>query len=156
MRQACFALTLLFATGLQAQVTKPTRPTKATPDHALGLSPGSVFDVPVPPKFTDEDSSPGEKPLLKRVNREFPPVIPHGVGDLLPITLTSNLCLDCHDTKAARKRGEPTPIPASHYVDLRHAPGKKGEKPAGTRYVCTACHAVQTDARPLVGNTYRP
>ena len=157
MRQACFALTLLFAAGLQAQVAKPTRPAKAKPDHALGLAPGSVFDVPVPPKFKDEDSSPGEKSVLKRINREFPPMIPHGVGDLLPITLTSNLCLDCHDTKAKRKVGEPTPIPASHYVDLRRAPeAKGGDKPAGTRYYCTACHVPQTDAKPLVGSGYRP
>lgn len=150
------ALSFLLATGLQAQGAKPVPPAKPTPDQSLGLSKTSVFDVPAPPKFKDEDSSPGEKPVLKRINREFPPMIPHGIADLLPITRASNLCLDCHDTQAKRKAGEPTPIPASHYVDLRRAPEGKGAKPAGTRHYCTACHVPQTDAKPLVGSAYRP
>lgn len=157
MRHILFAVPLLIAACLQAQGTKPAAPAKPTPDHTLGLSKDSVFDVPAPPKFKDEDSSPGEKPVLKRINREFPPMIPHGIADALPITRASNMCLDCHDTKATRKAGEPTPIPPSHYVDLRRAPeAKGGDKPAGTRYYCTACHVPQTDAKPLVGSGYRP
>ena len=156
MRHVFFAISLLLTAGVQAQVRKPVPPPKATPDHALGLSPGSVFDVPTPPKFKDEDSSPGEKPVLQRINSEFPPMIPHGVGDVLPITRASNLCVDCHVTPAPRKAGEPTPVPASHYVDLRRAPGVKGDKLAGSRYVCTACHVPQTDAKPLVRSLYRP
>ena len=156
MRQILFAVLLLIASGLQAQATKPVPPAKPIPDKALGLSHESVFDVPSPPKFKDEDSSPGEKPVLKRINREFPPMIPHGIVDVLPITRASNMCLDCHDTKAEKKKDEPTPIPASHYVDLRRSPEIQGEKPAGTRYYCTACHVPQTDAKPLVGSTYRP
>jgi len=156
MRPTFFAVSLLIVTGLQAQGTKPAPVAKPTPDHALGLSKASVFDVPVPPQFKDEDSSPGEKPVLKRINREFPPMIPHGIVDALPITRASNLCLECHDTQAKRKAGEPTPIPPSHYVDLRRAPATKGDKLAGTRYYCTACHVPQTDAKPLVGSGYRP
>ena len=48
-----------------------------------------------------------------------------------------------------------TPIPASHYVDLRRG-GQKGERLAGARHVCISCHVPRTDARPLVGSRFRP
>jgi nitrate reductase cytochrome c-type subunit len=115
-----------------------TPPGKPVADRDLGLSRTSVFEVPTPPLFKDEASAPGEKPLPKRTNKEYPPVIPHGVADCLPITPSSNLCLDCHAIPGRKKTGEATPIPASHYVDLRRAPEQKGEKVAGSRYVCTA------------------
>jgi cytochrome c-type protein NapB len=83
-------------------------------------------------------------------------VISHGIAEFLPITRSSNLCLDCHGVPGPKKKGEPTPVPASHFVDFRKAPGKKGEKVAGARWICTACHVPQTDAKPLVGTTYRP
>jgi nitrate reductase cytochrome c-type subunit len=153
MRTALIAASFLLAAGLHAQGGKPAA--KPVADTALGLSKTSVFEIPAPPRYKDEASSPGDKPALPRANRETPPRIPHGIAEFLPITRTANQCADCHDTGAAKKKGEATPIPASHYVDLRHAPEKKGAKLVGARYVCTACHVALTDARPLVGNTYR-
>jgi len=129
---------------------------KPVPDRNLGLSRTSVFEVPAPPLYQDEASGPGEKALPKRINREYPPVIPHGVGDCLPITRSSNLCMDCHGVAGPKKKGEATPIPASHYVDLRHAPSKKGAQVAGSRYVCISCHVPRTDAPPATGSTFRP
>ena len=131
-------------------------PAKPVPDRNLGLSRTSVFEVPSPPLFQDEGSAPGEKPLPKRINREYPPVIPHGVGDFLPITQSSNICLDCHAVPGPKKKGEATPIPASHFVDLRRTPGAKGERVAGTRYICISCHVPRTDAPPLLGSRFRP
>lgn len=153
MRTALSAAAFLLAAALHAQPAKPAA--KPLPDTALGLSRGSVFEVPSPPLYTDEASAPGARKVLPRANREAPPRIPHGVGEYLPITRGSNPCADCHDTGLPRKKGEPTPIPASHYVDLRHAPEKKGAKLVGARHVCTACHVATTDAQPLVGNTAR-
>jgi cytochrome c-type protein NapB len=131
-------------------------PPKPATDRDLGLSRTSVFEVPAPPRFQDETAGPGEKPLPRRINKEYPPVIPHGVSDFLPITLSSNLCLDCHGVAGKKVKGEVTPVPASHYMDYRRAPEQKGTKVAGTRYVCTACHVPRTDAPPAVGSTYRP
>jgi nitrate reductase cytochrome c-type subunit len=51
-------------------------------------------------------------------------------------------------------KGEATPIPASHYVDLRNAPGVRGAEVAGARWVCTACHVPQQDVQPLVGSPF--
>jgi len=128
---------------------------KPVPDRNLGLSRTSVFDVPAPPLYTDEASSPGEKPLPKRINREYPPVIPHSLTDCLPITRSSNLCMDCHAVPGSKKKGEATPIPASHFVDLRRAPEVKGKQVAGTRYVCISCHVPRTYAPPAVVSRFR-
>ncbi|BDG02098.1 nitrate reductase cytochrome c-type subunit [Anaeromyxobacter oryzae] len=125
----------------------------STPDASLGLSKTGVFDVPAPPAVRAEDSSPGEKPAPPRAYPGAPPAIPHGIADFLPITRTQNLCLDCHAVKE-KKPGEATPIPASHYRDLRRAPGAPRGRIAGARHVCTACHATRSDAAPLAGSTF--
>ena len=122
-----------------------------TPDTALGLAKGSVFDVPAPPAVKPNQSAPGEQPVLPRPYALAPPRIPHAIDDFLPITQKQSSCVDCHAVKD-KKPGEPTPIPASHYVDLRRAPGKPVERIAGARWVCTACHVPRTEAQPLVGS----
>jgi cytochrome c-type protein NapB len=131
-------------------------PTKPVQDRDLGLSKASVFDVPAPPAFKDEASGPGEAPLPKRINKEYPPVIPHSITDCVPITQASNLCLDCHAVAGPKKKGEPTPVPASHYTDYRRAPEAKGKHVSGARFVCLSCHVPRTDAPALVGSSYRP
>ena len=125
---------------------------KPVADRDLGLSRGSVFEVPTPPLFQDEASAPGEKPLPRRINREFPPVIPHSIADAVPITRDSNLCMDCHAVPGPKKKGEATPIPKSHYADLRRTPKTTGKTVSGARFVCISCHVPRTDAMPLVGN----
>ena len=127
----------------------------AVPDHALGLSKTSVFDVPAPPAVKQNDSAPGEQPVVPRAYALAPPRIPHGIDAFLPITPKSNACADCHSV-TEKEKGQPTPIPASHYTDLRNAAGVRGDKVVGARWVCTSCHVPLTDAKPLVGNTFRP
>jgi cytochrome c-type protein NapB len=124
-------------------------------DSELGLSKGSVFEVPTPPAVKANDSNPGEGPLLPRPYIIAPPRIPHAVADFLPITQKQNACLDCHAVKE-KKQGDPTPIPPSHYTDYRNAPDRVGDQVVGTRYVCVSCHAVKTDAPNLVGNRFHP
>ena len=129
----------------------------ATPiaDIDLGLSKGSVFDVPTPPAVKPNERAPGEGPLVPRSYLIAPPRIPHAVADFLPITRAENACLDCHGAKE-KKPGEPTPIPPSHYTDFRLAPDRVGDKVAGARYVCVSCHAATTDAPSLIGNRFQP
>lgn len=147
------ALLLLSCATALLVADSPARPIR---DRDLGLAKGSVFEVPVPSKYTDESSEPGAKRAPKRVNAEMPPVIPHGIADSLPITRSSNLCVDCHAVSGPKKKGEPTPIPASHYVDLRRDPEHKGKGVAGSRVLCTLCHVARTDAPALVANRFRP
>jgi len=145
-------LSLTFCT-LPLLASKPQA--KPVPDRNLGLSHTSVFEVPAPPAYQDEASAPGEKALPRRINREYPPVIPHSIADCTPITRSSNLCMDCHAVPGPKKKGEATPIPASHFLDFRRAPETKGAQVSGARYVCISCHVPRTDAPPLVGSRYR-
>lgn len=150
-----FAIALSLQLALAGAPHTPPPAPAAFPEASLGLSKTAVTANPVPPAVKLEDSSPGEKPLPTRAFPGTPPVIPHAMGDFLPISPGSNACLDCHAVKK-KVKGEATPIPASHYEDLRNAPGKRGEKVSGARFVCTACHVQRSDAAPLVGNAFRP
>ena len=131
----------------------------AVDDSTLGLSKTSVFSTPDPIVPKSEAKEPGENTTGDAYFPGSPPVIPHQIEDFLPIGLESNLCVDCHDLPDQIGRepeeGEPTPMPASHYTDLRRSPEKVGKNLIGARFVCTQCHAPQTDAEPLVINTYR-
>jgi nitrate reductase (cytochrome), electron transfer subunit len=155
---AVLSLAVLLAAGCSSYSrTGEVFPAPSGPiaDAELGLSKGSVFDVPVPPAVKANESNPGEAPLLPRSYVMAPPRVPHGVTDFLPITQKQNACLDCHAVKE-KKQGEPTPIPPSHYTDYRNAPDRVGGQLAGARHVCVSCHAVRTDAPDLVGNRFRP
>jgi cytochrome c-type protein NapB len=124
-----------------------------TPDTDLGLSKTSVFDAPSPDPVQEERAEPGEKPPAPRAYAGSPPVIPHEVPEFLPITLEQNACLDCHMTEE-KTPGEPTPIPSSHYVDLRNAPAEARDTIAGARHVCVTCHVARSEAQPLVASRF--
>jgi nitrate reductase cytochrome c-type subunit len=124
------------------------------PDRAIGLSKASVFDAPAPPEVKARDSEPGEEPLLPRAYAGAPPAISHGVASQLPITAKENACLDCHAVKGPKEAGLPTPVPVSHYTDLRRSPSAPGAQVVGARYVCTACHVSPSHVEPLVGNRF--
>lgn len=128
-------------------------PAAALADSSIGLSRTSVFSVPAPLAYAAPADIPGQRPKLPRAYPGAPPRIPHGILDFLPITRAQNACLECHDRATAAENGV-LPIPASHYHDLRRAPDAERETIAGARYVCVSCHVPQTDAPPLVGNTF--
>jgi len=151
IRLIVLAVFLLAAVGA-AQGTPPDK--KAVPDRDLGLSRGSVFEVPSPDPVSENRTDPGEKASLPRAYPGAPPIIPHGVADALPITREQNLCLGCHLVKE-KVKGGPTPVPRSHFIDLRNSPGRVGEEVAGARYNCVACHVSLTEAAPLVKNQFQ-
>lgn len=122
-------------------------------DDQIGLSKVSVFEVPTPEPVAENELMPGEGPLETRPYDISPPVVPHAMADFLPITLDENICLMCHMVPE-QVEGEATPLPASHFIDLRHAPDTVGDEVAGARYNCTLCHASRTDAEPLVANEF--
>jgi len=146
--------TFLFLGAVLLAACTSSGPATPIADGSLGLAKGSVFDTPTPPAVKANESGPGEVPPLPRPYAIAPPRIPHATADFLPITQKQNACLDCHAVKE-KKPGEPTPIPASHYVDLRNAPGQPGSHLSGARYVCVSCHVAGTDAPDLVENRFR-
>lgn len=136
-----------------APAPKPAAP-PGIADRSLGLSKTSPFDVVEPARWGFVKESPGGNDRLPRAFHDWPPRIPHDVGDYLPITAAKNGCLKCHDVAKAATPEDPTPIPASHRVDLRNAPTKQGKQVAGARWVCIACHVPQALSEPPVGNGY--
>lgn len=130
-------------TGQEAEAPPP----QSVPDTQIGLYKGSVFEVSTPEPVVYVDNAPGEKGVLPRQHADAPPVIPHDITDMLPITQSENLCVDCH------AGGDGKAIPKSHFTDYRNAPDKVGEKLIGARYVCVSCHVQQSKSAPLVENS---
>lgn len=127
----------------------------AIDDKDMGLSRGSVFDVPVPSAW---DYAPTQGPM-PRYFPGAPPMIPHAIAAYENITAAQNQCLGCHKQPDRMGQevaaGMPTPMPASHYTDLRNAPDTVTKEVDGSRYKCMLCHQAQADAKPLVENTFR-
>ncbi|MBK9064405.1 MAG: nitrate reductase cytochrome c-type subunit [Acidobacteria bacterium] len=140
---------------LAAPASHHKRPLAGVADVSLGLQKSPVTGVPVPKSFEYVTKDPGDGKVLPRPFASAPPLIPHTVDGLLPITRADNGCLTCHALDKPEPGG-PVPIPASHYVDLRNAPTVKRAEIAGSRFVCTACHVPQANVKPLVANTFTP
>ena len=110
---------------------------------------------------------------IKRAYQDAPPMIPHDVEGLLPITTNNNQCIGCHDVAVASSMGA-TPLPKSHYTDFRpkhnysdkegfskSIDNMKNEisiKPMDTlsnsRFNCTQCHTPQSTGKLAVENTF--
>lgn len=126
---------------------------EGVPDTEISLRPESVFENPTPEATVENPAEPGESALHPRPNHVAPPVVSHAISDFLPITSDSNMCVDCHEVEE-KVEGEPTPIPESHFTDLRRSPDKVGDQLVGARYFCIACHVSLTTAEALRENTF--
>lgn len=105
-----------------------------------------MADVPAPPLA---------RPIVddRRVMRNYPeqpPVIPHSI-DNYQLTVKTNRCLECHRREYTEGSGAPM-ISVTHFMDRD---GQVLADVTPRRYFCTACHVTQTDARPLVPNTFQ-
>jgi cytochrome c-type protein NapB len=80
-----------------------------------------------------------------------PPLIPHTIRDYR-ITAEHNKCMECHSWARYREFGA-TKISMTHFKDRS---GADTATVSPLRYFCTQCHAPQTDAQPLVENTFKP
>jgi len=107
-------------------------------------NPMSVHTVPPLPRPVTND--------VRRVRNypEQPPIIPHSI-DGYQITLNTNRCLSCHARQMVEGSGAPM-ISVTHFMDRS---GQVLADVSPSRYFCTQCHVQQTDARPLVGNTFQ-
>lgn len=141
-----------------ALAAQPVFAAAPVPADNMGLSKQSVFVVPEPKVYKESGGQAGQNKLLPRAFLNAPPQIPHGIGDFLPITAQSNLCIACHNLPdqwgKKLKAGEARAIPQSHYTDLRTAPGKVTDQLIGARYNCNQCHVPQMNAKPLVDNIF--
>jgi len=127
--------------------------------------------------------SPGASTKFERAYKDAPPMIPHSVEGLLPITKMNNQCLGCHLPEIAPSVGS-TAIPPTHFTNYRPSTTMKdgvvikegqvlGRTMANTsdvviaettksdtlyqgRFNCTQCHAPQSKMETSVANTFRP
>lgn len=95
--------------------------------------------------------------LSTRFDRAFenaPPMIPHDLDGLLPITTELNMCTTCHLPEFANDVGS-TPVPKSHLVDLRSGEDNEGVLD-GSRYNCVQCHTPQAKVNIAIQNNFKP
>ena len=93
-------------------------------------------------------------PDTSALPRDFvqqPPLIPHTINGY-QITKNFNKCLDCHAWARAKETGA-TKISVTHFKDRE---GQELSSVSPRRYFCNQCHVPQSDAKPLVGNTFKP
>jgi len=160
---------------------------KEVDETVLGLRKTSLFqeDDVAPPTIKDDRPAPGAAPRFERAYVNAPPMIPHSVEGLLPITKENNQCLGCHMPDVAPSVGA-TPIPASHFTnyrpdtvykdgelvkegkvvglkgdignvgDIKLAKKKKLNHLYQGRFNCSQCHAPQANVQTAVANTFKP
>lgn len=113
-------------------------------------------DIATPDTPPEDTTQLGAKPgLQKPIARSFqqqPPLIPHATMYFDDINLEENQCLSCHDVTTYKEKRAPK-IGKSHFLDRD---GKVQKAVSKSRYACVQCHVPQTDAPPLVDNTFRP
>ena len=104
----------------------------------------------------------GSGHTIARAFQDAPPMIPHDVEGMLPITINDNQCVVCHDPMVAKDMGA-VPYPSSHTTNFRPVSVaqsgantssanlsdvsiKNEHKLVGARFNCTLCHAPQSDS----------
>ncbi len=154
---------------------------KQVTEEELGLRKTTLYTESSvkPDKAKYIKSAPGTSAKIERAFFNAPPMIPHDVEAMLPITAKNNQCLGCHLPNVAKSVGA-TAIPKTHFVDYRPKTAlkdgeliKDGKKVKNTadlklakaqtstklqhsRFNCTQCHARQSNIKTAVGNTFRP
>jgi len=137
------------------------------------------------PAITDYSRpAPGSSTRFERAYVNAPPMIPHSVDGLLPITQNNNQCIGCHMPDVAKGMGA-TPIPVTHFTNYRPttvykdgelvkegktvgmngelgnvsdivvAKAKKSDKLYQGRFNCSQCHAPQSKIDTNVANTFK-
>lgn len=79
-----------------------------------------------------------------------PPLIPHTIQGY-QVTKNFNKCMDCHAFQKAKLTGA-TKVSVTHF---KTRDGVELDNISPRRYFCTQCHVPQTDAKPLVDNTFQ-
>jgi len=154
-------------------------------EKAMGLRKTDLYseDTTHGDKADYNRPAPGESTRFERAYKDAPPMIPHSVEGLLPITKMNNQCIGCHMPEVAASVGS-TPIPPTHFTNYRPSTVMKGDMVlkegqvlgsmlANTsdivvadaqlgdtlyqgRFNCTQCHAPQSKMKTSVANTFRP
>jgi nitrate reductase (cytochrome), electron transfer subunit len=102
-------------------------------------------DNPPSASHQERDHAPQPRDFLQQ-----PPLIPHTTSGY-QVTRNFNKCMDCHAWSKAAANGA-TKVGLTHFRDRE---GMELDNVSPRRYFCTQCHVAQTDAKPLVENTFQ-
>lgn len=157
---AIFTLAGIFFNCQSGEKTteEATKNTPVIDEKQLGLRKDDLTKPTAPPPVSYTKAPPGQAKRFERSYQNAPPLIPHSVDGLLPITKNNNACLGCHNPQVAKSMGA-TPLPPTHFIDFGKLPeGKivKLNKLDPARWNCVQCHVPQANAKPLVPNTFKP
>lgn len=78
-----------------------------------------------------------------------PPLIPHKIRNY-EVNLNSNKCMSCHSRQRTEESQAPM-VSVTHFMDRD---GNFLAEVSPRRYFCNQCHVTQSDAKPLVENTF--
>lgn len=93
----------------------------------------------------ERDHGPADRDFVQQ-----PPLVPHTIQGY-QITANYNKCMDCHAWQKTKASGA-TKVSVTHF---RTREGQELDNISPRRYFCTQCHVPQTDAKPLVDNTFQ-
>ena len=168
---------LLFVGCGDADKAAPAKEVKVAPtisEESLGLRKTDLYSEKsetVGSQANYHKSAAGSGHKIKRAFQDAPPMIPHDVEGMVPITINDNQCIACHDPMVAKDMGA-TPYPSSHMTNFRpsssyalkgentsdgtldHISIVKDTKLIGARFNCTQCHAPQSGDDLAVENTF--
>lgn len=121
---------------------------RTSPDRLKSLAGAAPIEkAPAPDQLRpDKDQAPLPRDFVQQ-----PPLIPHSIRGY-QITKNFNQCMDCHAWSRYKETGA-TKLSVAHFKDQHN---QELANLAPRRYFCTQCHVPQTDARPLVSNTFKP
>lgn len=168
------AATLLFVgCGNNATPASEAKVAKTVSEESLGLRKTDLYSEKSETfgdeaKYNKNVAGAGYK--IQRAFQDAPPMIPHDVEGMLPITISDNQCSGCHMPEVASSMGA-TPIPSSHFTNFRPKSVaqsgnntssanlsdisiKAESKLVGARYNCSQCHAPQSGDALAVENTF--
>jgi cytochrome c-type protein NapB len=147
--------TLIAATTLTAILATGCAMSSSVSEESLGLRKTDLYteSTTTPDDTQYSKVAAGESKVYERAFENAPPMIPHDVEGMLPITTNNNACLGCHTPAVAAAVGA-TPVPKSHTFDMRKQTALATVSNA--RYNCSQCHAPQSNNAPLVENTFKP
>lgn len=154
--------------------------TKTVSEESLGLRKTDLYteSTTTSDKTKYSDKPAGTSKKIERAFENAPPMIPHSVEGMLPITINNNQCTTCHEPAIAESMGA-TPIPKSHFTDFRPETSlakdgrivKEGKKIqntsdvktvsknlhtlAGARFNCSQCHAPQSEGNIVPKNEFQ-
>ena len=96
---------------------------KVITEEVLGLRKTDLYSEAKDTEGVQADydrPAPGSSAKFERAYVNAPPMIPHSVEGLLPITQSNNQCIGCHMPAEAKSMGlGATAIPVSHFTNYR-------------------------------------